>query len=237
MYRSPGKFEIQVSSGVDWFELHGAVEFGDTVAQLPELLAAMRRGENMVKLGDGSFGLLPEVWLKQYGLLAGLGDAHTDHLRFKRCQAGLLDALLAAQPEARCDALFTQVRDELRSFAGIQALEAPAGFKGELRPYQRDALGWFDFLRRFGFGGCLADDMGLGKTVQVLALLEARRETARARRWRGGATAVREKEAQHCAVGIIIAIVRPTVPGRRPQILGLQLETGGRAFLAAPGRA
>jgi SNF2 family DNA or RNA helicase len=30
------------------------------------------------------------------------------------------------------------------------------------------------FLRRFGFGGCLADDMGLGKTVQVLALLEAR---------------------------------------------------------------
>jgi superfamily II DNA or RNA helicase len=176
VYRSAGKFEIQVSSGVDWFELHGAVEFGDTVAQLPELLAAMRRGENMVKLGDGSFGLLPEEWLKQYGLLAGLGDAHGDHLRFERCQAGLLDALLAAQPEARCDALFTQVRDELRSFAGIQALNAPAGFKGKLRPYQQDALGWFDFLRRFGFGGCLADDMGLGKTVQVLALLEARRE-------------------------------------------------------------
>jgi superfamily II DNA or RNA helicase len=176
VYRSPGKFEIQVSSGVDWFELYGAVEFGDAVAQLPELLAAIRRGENMVKLGDGSFGLLPEEWLKQYGLLAGLGDAHGDHLRFKRCQVGLLDALLAAQPEARCDALFTQVRDELRGFAGIQALNPPAEFKGELRPYQQDALGWFDFLRRFGFGGCLADDMGLGKTVQVLALLEARRE-------------------------------------------------------------
>jgi hypothetical protein len=176
VYRSPGKFEIQVSSGVDWFELHAVVEFGDRVAQLPELLAAMRRGENMVKLGDGSFGLLPQEWLKQCGLLASLGDAHGDHLRFMRSQAGLLDALLAAQPEARCDALFAQVRDELRSFTGIQALEAPAGFKGELRPYQQDALGWFDFLRRFGFGGCLADDMGLGKTVQVLALLEARRE-------------------------------------------------------------
>ena len=34
------------------------------------------------------------------------------------------------------------------------------------------------FLRRFGFGGCLADDMGLGKTVQVLAMLEARRTKA-----------------------------------------------------------
>jgi superfamily II DNA or RNA helicase len=176
LYRPAGRFELQVSSGLDWFELHGAVEFGDTVAQLPELLAAMRRGEGMVKLGDGSFGLLPEVWLKQYGLLAGLGEAHGDHVRFRRSQAGLLDALLAAQPEARCDAQFAQVRDELRHFAGIQALAAPAGFQGELRPYQKDALGWFDFLRRFGFGGCLADDMGLGKTVQVLALLEARRE-------------------------------------------------------------
>ena len=186
VYRSPGKFDIQVSSGVDWFELHGTVEFGDTVARLPELLDAMRRGENMVELDDGSFGLLPQEWLKQYGLLADLGEAHGDHLRFTRSQAGLLDALLAAQPEAQCDALFTQVRDELRSFAGIQALEAPTGFKGELRPYQTDALGWFDFLRRFGFGGCLADDMGLGKTVQVLALLEARREL----RERGGGEAV-----------------------------------------------
>lgn len=176
VYRSPGKFEIQVSSGVDWFELHAVLEFGDSVAQLPELLAAMRRGEDLVKLGDGNFGLLPQAWLKQYGLLASLGDAHGDHLRFRRSQAGLLDALLSAQPESQCDALFAQVRDELRSFTGIQALEAPAGFQGELRPYQKDALGWFDFLRRFGFGGCLADDMGLGKTVQVLALLEARRE-------------------------------------------------------------
>jgi superfamily II DNA or RNA helicase len=176
LYRAAGRFDIQVSSAVDWFELQGAMEFGDTMVQLPDLLEAMRRGEKVVRLGDGSFGLLPETWLKQYGLLAGLGDAHGDHVRFRRSQAGLLDALLAAQPEARCDARFARVRDELQSFAGIQPIAPPAGFKGELRPYQGEALGWFDFLRRFGFGGCLADDMGLGKTVQVLALLEARRE-------------------------------------------------------------
>ena len=67
----------------------------------------------------------------------------------------------------------------LRSFGGIQARPAPEGFVGTLRPYQREGLGWLNFLRGFGFGGCLADDMGLGKTVQVLALLEARRERAR----------------------------------------------------------
>jgi len=66
------------------------------------------------------------------------------------------------------------VRDELRSFAGIRAGEQPAGFVGHLRDYQRDGVGWMDFLRRFSFGGCLADDMGVGKTAQVLALLEAR---------------------------------------------------------------
>src|SRR5262249_10445694 len=59
---------------------------------------------------------------------------------------------------------------------------------GSERPIQRQispancalisATGWAGlyFLQRFGFGGCLADDMGLGKTVQVLALLESRRE-------------------------------------------------------------
>ena len=45
----------------------------------------------------------------------------------------------------------------------------PAGFAGELRPYQRRALGWLQFLGRLGLGGCLADDMGLGKTPTALA--------------------------------------------------------------------
>ncbi len=45
----------------------------------------------------------------------------------------------------------------------------PAGFNGQLRPYQRRALGWLQFLGRLGLGGCLADDMGLGKTPTALA--------------------------------------------------------------------
>ena len=49
-----------------------------------------------------------------------------------------------------------------------EAIE-PAGFVGELRPYQRRALGWLQFLGRLGLGGCLADDMGLGKTPTALA--------------------------------------------------------------------
>ena len=46
-----------------------------------------------------------------------------------------------------------------------------ATFTGELRHYQRRALGWLRFLADLGLGGCLADDMGLGKTATTLAHL------------------------------------------------------------------
>ncbi len=176
LYRQAGEIKIEVTSGIDWFELHGGVSFGDQEVPLPELLKALKRGDNLVPLGDGTVGMVPEDWLKKYGLLAGLGTAEGDHLRFGRTQVGLLDALLAEQPEATFDAEFQAARDRLRSFQGIEPADAPAGFMGELRGYQRDGLGWLHFLREFRFGGCLADDMGLGKTIQVLALLESRRE-------------------------------------------------------------
>jgi hypothetical protein len=176
LYRNPGMSSVSVSSGIDWFELHGSLSFGDGLeVSLPALLGALRRGESMVQLGDGSFGLLPEEWLEKYGLLASFGEADGDHLRFKRSQTGVLDALLASQPEITFDEQFARVREEWQNFKGIQAVVEPEGFVGTLRPYQREGLGWFNFLQQFGFGGCLADDMGLGKTVQVLALLESRR--------------------------------------------------------------
>ena len=52
-----------------------------------------------------------------------------------------------------------------------QPLPTPAGFAGQLRPYQERGLGWLTFLGDLGLGACLADDMGLGKTAQLLALL------------------------------------------------------------------
>ncbi len=176
VYRRAGGFNLSVTTGIDWFELHGEVRFDDRIATLPELLSALKRRENLVPLDDGTFGMLPEEWLKKYGILAGLGTPHDDHFRFSRCQVGLLDALLASQRESACDDLFQHVRNELMSFGGVPPCDPPEGFTGILRGYQKEGLGWIHFLEKFGFGGCLADDMGLGKTVQVLAMLEERRE-------------------------------------------------------------
>ncbi len=192
VYRSGSGFQMGLTSGLDWFDLHVEASFGDRVAHLPELLAALRHGEQTVRLDDGSFGVLPQEWLKRLGLLADLGTAGDNGLRFARSQIGLLDALLAAQPQVSCDEAFAAAREELRRFEGIKPLPEPKGFVGTLRPYQREGLGWLAFLQQFRFGGCLADDMGLGKTVQVLAMLEDRRTRRVPRRdGNGAATAGR----------------------------------------------
>jgi superfamily II DNA or RNA helicase len=180
--RKPGEFRLSVSSGVDWFDLDGHFDFGGVTASLPQLLAAVRRGEQFVTLDDGSQGMLPSEWLAKYGRLADLGQADGDKLRFVPSQAALLDALLAAQPDVQVDATFEKARQRLQSFRGIESADPPEGFTGTLRDYQRQGLGWLHFLREFRFGGCLADDMGLGKTVQVLALIESRRTRPKERK-------------------------------------------------------
>ncbi len=173
--RSAGEFKMSVSSGVDWFDLSATLDFDGVSVALPKLLAAVRQGQQFVQLDDGSQGMLPDAWLAKFGSLAGLGEVQGEAVRFRPSQAMFLDALLAAAPTVEVDARFDQARKKLHSFAGVESREAPAGFNGQLRGYQRDGLGWLRFLFDFGFGGCLADDMGLGKTIQVLALLEERR--------------------------------------------------------------
>lgn len=66
--------------------------------------------------------------------------------------------------------------DALRGGVEISPLEPSADFKGELRDYQKQGLGWIDFLAQARLGGILADDMGLGKTVQVIAAFLRLRE-------------------------------------------------------------
>jgi superfamily II DNA or RNA helicase len=175
LIRRPGNYNIEVTSNVDWFELNASVDYDGVAVKLPALLAALRRGDKYIRLDDGSQGMLPEAWLARFDKLMHLADENKDSIRFAPSQALLLDALLAEQENVRTDLSFRKFRDKLRSFGGVRPANAPRGFDGELRDYQKSGLGWFAFLQDMGFGGCLADDMGLGKTVQVLGLLQQRR--------------------------------------------------------------
>lgn len=180
--RQPGEFQFRIKSGIDWFELHGDVQFEGLSVSFPELLSALSRGDSTIRLSDGSLGILPEDWAKKFGLLAGLGVADEDHMRFAHNQVALLDALLSAQEQVEHDETFETLRNRFQTFSGIESAGEPKGFEGQLRGYQREGLGWLEFLQEFRLGGCLADDMGLGKTIQVLALLMDRRRTEAERR-------------------------------------------------------
>ena len=141
----------------------------------PALLKALRRGETVLTLADGSQGLIPERLVARYGRLVRLGEEEEDGIRFAKSQVALLEAILAGETDVELDIAFKTAREALKTFERIEPRVEPETFKGTLRPYQREGLGWMHFLQDFGFGGCLADDMGLGKTIQVLALLEDRR--------------------------------------------------------------
>jgi SNF2-related domain/Helicase conserved C-terminal domain/SWIM zinc finger len=167
---------MEVKTGIDWFDIEGEAVFGELRLSLPDLLKRVVDG-NIIELSDGKVGMLPPDWLGRMGRLLGLGQVAEKGLRFQRNQGFLLDAMLSDRENIRLDEGFLKVRDRIREFNGIQRIAPAKSFKGKLRGYQKDGHDWLHFLREFGLGGCLADDMGLGKTIQVLAMLETRRQS------------------------------------------------------------
>lgn len=175
LYHRAEGFAVAVRSGIDWLDVSGGMQFPGEVVSLPALLEAARLGSRSVRLSDGSYGILPPEWREEWGLLEALGKVRDGRIRFLPQQGWILDALLGARDDVDFDDAFSERIERLRAFEQIGARSEPAGFLGKLRGYQRESLGWFEFLREFSFGGCLADDMGLGKTIQVLALLAERK--------------------------------------------------------------
>jgi non-specific serine/threonine protein kinase len=172
--RNTPTVRMNITSGLDWFDLHAVVTFGELEVSLREIRRASARGERFVKLADGSLGRIPAEWLEQYRRLWGLAEPTEDGLRVRDCHLPLLDKLLEEQEALTVPAELTRRRERLRDFAGITEQKLPPGFNGVLRPYQKHGFDWLHFLGSCGFGGILADDMGLGKTVQVLAYLLSR---------------------------------------------------------------
>src|SRR5690606_21493775 len=119
-------------SGIDWFELHGKVTYQTATGQqsisLPEILAAIKSGRNMIELGDGTHGLLPEAWLNAHRMLTTMGVVEGDHLRFNAGQGVMLDAMLGRADLIAVDAKFEALRHKLDEFTGIHAVEPPATF-------------------------------------------------------------------------------------------------------------
>ena len=54
---------IEVSSGIDWFDLKGEASFGEEKLPLSSLMQAINNNERFVKLSDGTEGIIPKKWI------------------------------------------------------------------------------------------------------------------------------------------------------------------------------
>jgi len=124
--------------------------------KLSELLNQWRDVQNQAQAGGVSFG-------EAMRMLAGV-----------RLDGSEKDGAGDARPgwsEVIAGKWLSSRLDDLRSPGLLSEIDANAGLKTELRPYQKLGVQWLSALHGLELGGCLADDMGLGKTIQVLALL------------------------------------------------------------------
>jgi superfamily II DNA or RNA helicase len=166
--------------GNDWFDLEVSVDVGGEPVPLGMLLTALVARDRYVVLPSGTVFTLNTTQFDPLRELLdearALQDRPTGPLRISRWQADLWEELVGiGVVQAQANAWLERLR-ELSDADRMERLDAPPGFRAELRDYQRAGLSWLDFLRAHRLGGVLADDMGLGKTVQVLAALERARQ-------------------------------------------------------------
>ncbi|SIT88929.1 DEAD/DEAH box helicase [Pontibacter indicus] len=168
--------EISVNVGItennDWFDIHGTVRFGEFEVPFIRLKNHILTRNNEYLLPNGQVAIIPEEWFTQYIELFAFSEGE-HQLTLRKHHMALVNDL---QNGNLAQVTMTRKLEKLREFDAIEDKPLPAGFQGELRPYQKAGYNWLHFVKDFKFGGCLADDMGLGKTVQTLAMLQHRKE-------------------------------------------------------------
>ena len=209
-----GASTLGVRSGIDWFELHGALDFGGVAAPLPAVLAAARKGEAFVRLDDGSLGLLPDEWLARSLRIAALGEPHDDHVRFQPAQAALLDAWLAEQPAGHVGRALRSPARRARALHG-RAAGGAAADRSRARCAATSRTPWAGSRSCAGSGSAAASPTTWDSARRCWC-------------WRARGAAPATTKGWHR---------RTPVARRRAAIAGVQLAAGSGALRAAAARA
>ncbi len=166
------KWQMKTGSGVDWFELQINVSFGEQQVPLRDIQKAIRSGQKIIVLGDGTFGVLPEEWLKQYSMLMKMGDEDKGTLRVNKLHFTLIDELHELIDEEAVLHELAEKKHRLQIIENVNHKPVSKKIQAKLRPYQLSGFKWMQVLDELNWGGCLADDMGLGKTLQAICFLQ-----------------------------------------------------------------
>lgn len=171
--------ELEVKEGIDWFDIHAKIRFGEYEISFKELRKLILKKKVEFKLPNGEIAIIPEAWLIKYGDLFAMSETHGVNEK-PVLQKYHLNLVKELQDGNLAKVHISDRLKNIESFTGIKDYPMPAGFNGQLRPYQKAGYNWLRFLNEFRLGGCLADDMGLGKTVQTLTLLQSEKEKGNA---------------------------------------------------------
>jgi len=172
------KINIAVNSGLNWFDTSFEIKFGQQKVSLKHLHRSIRNKSKFVKLGDGTFGILPQEWIDRLTKYFNAGEVIEEEvIRTPKVNFSAIMDLYEKEvlsEEVKLELSSYQVK--IAGFKNIEKIKVPKALNGTLRDYQKEGLNWLNFLDEFGFGGCLADDMGLGKTIQIIAFILSQRE-------------------------------------------------------------
>lgn len=164
--------DIEVTSGLNWFNTDLDVRFGNKKAGLKKLKKAVVNKSKYVELDDGTEGIIPEEWLEKFADYFHTATVMDDLLKIPKSNFSAITELYEEQMlDEEVKREIAHFQNTLEDFRRIEPVPPPKKLKADLRPYQRLGLSWLNFLDDFNFGGCLADDMGLGKTVQIIAFI------------------------------------------------------------------
>lgn len=166
---------IQITSGIDWFDAEMSVSIGDNNVKLADIKKALLRKQEHITLSDGSIGLFPEEWLQKYGLMIKMANIDANgHLKIKNVNFSVINELAEESGEDETLLALAEKREKITNynFEKEEFAAIPENVNATLRPYQQNGFRWMLFLRETTWGGILADDMGLGKTLQTLVCLQ-----------------------------------------------------------------
>ena len=151
---------IQVSYGIDWFDVRGTVEIDGQEVNVADLFDFRQRKDNWVEFNGKVFALPGSL-----STAIKTADKVDDGIRIGK--KGIINAV-----EIAFDTNGGTVAgiDNLIDYADTE-MSIDKKLLSILREYQVTGVRWLLSLRQNGFGGCLADDMGLGKTLQVISYL------------------------------------------------------------------
>lgn len=170
--QNKARVNIEVTSGLNWFNTNIEVHFGRQKAPLKQIRKSVKNKSKYVELDDGTLGIIPAEWLEKFSAYFQSGSIENESLIIPKVNFSSIEQLFDDEMiDHQVKSELEDYRNKLSQLDKIELVKQPDELKAKLRHYQIQGLSWLNFLDDFNFGGCLADDMGLGKTIQMIAFM------------------------------------------------------------------